>query len=58
VEARRASGRALRGGPAAALLERGRERVAAAVLTTSDGTHAYGKETLRGVFARLLRALA
>jgi hypothetical protein len=32
--------------------------VAAAVLTTSDGTHAYGKETLRGVFARLLRALA
>jgi hypothetical protein len=32
--------------------------VAAAVLTTSDGTHAYGKETLRGVFARLLHALA
>ena len=40
-----------------ALLTRGRERVAAAVLTTSDGSHAYGKETLRGVFARLLRGL-
>jgi hypothetical protein len=41
-----------------ALLTRGHERVAAAVLTTSDGTHAYGKVTLRGVFARLLRGLA
>jgi hypothetical protein len=41
-----------------ALLTRGDERVAAAVLTTSDGTHAYGKRTLRGVFARLLRGLA
>jgi hypothetical protein len=40
-----------------ALLTRGGERVAAAVLTTSDGTHAYGKATLRGVFARLLRGL-
>jgi beta-lactamase class A len=40
-----------------ALLTRGHERVAAAVLTTADGTHAYGKETLRGVFARLLRGL-
>jgi hypothetical protein len=40
-----------------ALLTHGRERVAAAVLTTSDGTHAYGKATLRGVFARLLRGL-
>lgn len=37
-----------------ALLTRG--RVAAAVLTTSDGTHAYGKETLRGVFARVTSA--
>jgi hypothetical protein len=41
-----------------ALLTRGPERVAAAVLTSSDGTHAYGKATLRGVFARLLRGLA
>jgi hypothetical protein len=41
-----------------ALLTRGDERVAAAVLTTSDGTHAYGKATLRGVFGRLLRGLA
>jgi beta-lactamase class A len=40
-----------------ALLSRGNERVAAAVLTTSDGSHAYGKATLRGVFARLLRGL-
>jgi hypothetical protein len=40
-----------------ALLSRGPERVAAAVLTTSDATHAYGKTTLRGVFARLLRGL-
>ena len=40
------------------LLTRGRERVAAAVLTTADGSHAYGKETLRGVFARMLRGLA
>jgi beta-lactamase class A len=40
-----------------ALLTRGDERVAAAVLTTADGTHAYGKATLRGVFARLLRGL-
>jgi hypothetical protein len=40
-----------------ALLERGHERVAAAVLTTSDGSHAYGIATLRGVFARLLRGL-
>jgi hypothetical protein len=40
------------------LLSRGRERVAAAVLTMSDGTHAYGKETLRGVFGRLFRGLS
>jgi hypothetical protein len=41
-----------------ALLTRGKERVAVAVLTTSDGTHAYGKETLRELFRRLLRGLA
>jgi len=41
-----------------ALLTRGHERVAAAVLTTSDGTHTYGKQTLRGMFARLLRGVA
>jgi hypothetical protein len=41
-----------------ALLRRGDERVAIAVLTTNDGTHAYGKETLRGMFKRLLRGLA
>jgi hypothetical protein len=40
-----------------ALLRRGEHRVAIAVMTTSDGTHAYGKETLRGVFKRLLRGL-
>jgi beta-lactamase class A len=40
-----------------ALLRRGEQRVAVAVMTTSDGTHAYGKETLRGVFKRLLRGL-
>ena len=32
-----------------ALLARGDERVAVAVLTENQGTHAYGKETLRGV---------
>jgi hypothetical protein len=41
-----------------ALLTRGHERVAAAVLTTSNGSHAYGIQTLRGIFARLLRGLA
>jgi beta-lactamase class A len=41
-----------------ALLTRGTERVAVAVLTMSDGTHAYGKETLRELFRRLLRGLA
>jgi hypothetical protein len=41
-----------------ALLTRGSERVAVAVLTRNDGSHAYGKETLRGLFARLLRGLA
>jgi hypothetical protein len=40
-----------------ALLTRGDERVAVAVLTHLDGSHAYGKETLRGIAARLLRGL-
>ena len=26
-------------------------------MTAGDGTHAYGKETLRGIFKRLLRGL-
>jgi hypothetical protein len=37
------------------LLKRGCARVAIAVLTMYDGSHAYGKTTLRGIFARLLR---
>ena len=40
-----------------ALLRRERLRVAVAVMTTSNGSHAYGKATLRGVFRRLLRGL-
>ena len=40
-----------------ALLRRGRLRVSVAVMTTANGSHAYGKETLRGVFRRLLRGL-
>jgi beta-lactamase class A len=40
------------------LLTRGNQRISAAVLTTADGSHAYGKATLRGVFKRLLRGLA
>jgi hypothetical protein len=40
-----------------ALLRRDRLRVAIAVMTTANGSHAYGKETLRGVFRRLLRGL-
>ena len=40
-----------------ALLVNGKTRVSLAILTAADGTHAYGKETLRGVFARLLRGL-
>ncbi|HWD75411.1 MAG TPA: serine hydrolase [Solirubrobacteraceae bacterium] len=38
-----------------ALLTRGCARVSIAVLTMYDGSHAYGKQTLRGVFSRLLR---
>jgi hypothetical protein len=40
-----------------ALLRRGEQRVSLAIMTTSDGTHSYGKETLRGVAKRLLRGL-
>jgi hypothetical protein len=40
-----------------ALLVRGTDRVSAAVLTTGSPDHAYGKQTLHGVFARLLRGL-
>jgi hypothetical protein len=40
-----------------ALLRRGQRRIALAILVTSSPSHAYGKETLRGVAARLLRGL-
>ena len=40
-----------------ALLRRGTKRVSVAILTTSSPSHAYGKRTLRGVAARLLRGL-
>ena len=40
-----------------ALLKKGRYRVAIAVMTTANGSHAYGKATLRGVFRRLLRGI-
>jgi beta-lactamase class A len=40
-----------------ALLTRGDERASVAVLTEANGTHAAGKETLEGVFRRLLRGL-
>jgi beta-lactamase family protein len=38
-----------------ALLVRGCSRVSIAVLTMNDGSHAYGKQTLKGLFQRLLR---
>lgn len=41
-----------------ALLTRGEERVGVAIMTTAQGTHAYGKATLRGMARRLLRGLA
>ena len=41
-----------------ALLRRGRQRVSVAILTYADGSHSYGKESLRGLAKRLLRALA
>jgi Beta-lactamase enzyme family len=40
-----------------ALLRRGCSRVSAAVLTMHDPSHAYGKATLRGLFARLLHGI-
>jgi hypothetical protein len=40
-----------------ALLTRGCARVSIAVLTMYDGSHPYGKATLRGIFARLLKGL-
>jgi hypothetical protein len=40
-----------------ALLRRGGHRLSVAILTTSSPSHAYGKRTLRGVAARLLRGL-
>lgn len=40
-----------------ALLRRGHRKIAIAVFTQFDPDHAYGKRTLRGVFARLLRGL-
>ena len=40
-----------------ALLTRGCARVSVAVLTMDDGTHAYGKATLQGLFSRLLKGL-
>jgi hypothetical protein len=41
-----------------ALLVRGCARVSVAVLTMYDGSHAYGKATLRGIFWHLLRGLS
>ena len=41
-----------------ALLTSGRERVAVAVLTTTNGGHKTGKRTLRALFRRLLRGLS
>ena len=41
-----------------ALLTRGDLRVAVAIMTTGNGSHAAGKTTLRGVARRLLRGLA
>jgi hypothetical protein len=40
-----------------ALLRAGAYRVAVAVLTSGNPDHAYGRQTLHGVFARLLRGL-
>ncbi len=40
-----------------AFLESGSVRIALAIFTQSDGSHRYGKQTLRGIAARLLRDL-
>jgi hypothetical protein len=40
-----------------ALLTRGNERVSVAILTYLDGSHSYGKQTLRGLALRLLKGL-
>jgi hypothetical protein len=40
-----------------ALLRRGKRRVAVAILTRGNPSHAYAKDTLRGVARRLLRGL-
>ena len=40
-----------------ALLTHGDERVSVAILTFQDGSHSYGKETLRGIAVGLLRGL-
>jgi hypothetical protein len=41
-----------------AVLRRHGERVSVAILTESDGSHAYGKQTLEGMAGRLLRGLS
>jgi beta-lactamase class A len=41
-----------------ALLQRGARRVGVAIMTSNDGSHAYGKATLRGIAALLLRGLS
>ena len=41
-----------------ALLERGRQRVSVAIMTTGSPDHPYSEQTLRGVSSRLLRGLA
>ena len=41
-----------------ALLKRGHHRIALAVFTQFDPSHSYGKQTLRGIAARLLAGLS
>jgi hypothetical protein len=40
-----------------ALLRHGSQRLSVAIFTEADGSHSYGKETLRGIAARLLHGL-
>ena len=40
-----------------ALLQRGGRRISIAILTAGNPSHDYGKRTLRGIAARLLRGL-